>query len=415
MKRKMKQINSAPQIGRPVSRRQFVTGVAAGGALAGLGIDAGWAAPATTAQQILRGNHFDLGIGYREVNFTGTARQATVVNGGLPGPVLRWQQGNEVVLRVRNNLAVDSSIHWHGIILPAEMDGVPGLSFAGIKPGETFEYRFPVQQSGTYWYHSHSGFQEQTGLYGTLIIDPIEPEPFSYDRDYVVMLSDWSDEKPERIYSNLKKQSHYYNNQMRTASDLAADVSTKGIAGTWRDRAMWNRMRMNDRDIADVTAITYTYLVNGHTPDANWEGLFSKGEKIRLRFINAAAMTIFDVRIPGLKMTVVAADGQYVEPVSVDEFRIGVAETYDVIVEPAEGAYTVFAQSIDRGGYARGTLTEQAGLVATIPAMDPPPILTHADMGMSMGHAGHDMGGMDHGWGAGYAIMDGMFKELLNS
>jgi CopA family copper-resistance protein len=391
----MNTINRLPQMAATsLSRRHFVTGAAAGGLVlsSGLPLSKSHAAGITREPlQVLKGKHFELGIAYREVNFTGTPRQATVVNGGLPAPVLRWQQGENVVLRVTNNLAADSSIHWHGIILPAGMDGVPGLSFAGIRPGETFEYRFPVQQSGTYWYHSHSGFQEQTGLYGALVIDPIEPEPFSYDRDYVVMLSDWSDEKPERVFAKLKKQSHYYNNQMRTVADLGADLSNKGIAGTWRDRAMWNRMRMNDRDISDVTAMTYTYLVNGHTPDANWEGLFNKGEKIRLRFINAAAMTIFDVRIPGLKMTVVAADGQYVEPVSVDEFRIGVAETYDVIVEPHEGAYTVFAQSIDRGGYARATLTEQPGLAAVVPAMDPAPVLTHTDMGMGGGHAGHVM------------------------
>ena len=387
----MKPIIPMPLVSDQLSRRTFVTGAIAGGALVGLGINPGWAASASSGLEVLRGNSFDLGIGYREVNFTGKTRQATVINGGLPGPVLRWKQGENVRLRVSNSLAVDTSIHWHGIILPTGMDGVPGLSFPGIKPGEMFEYSFPVLQSGTYWYHSHSGFQEQTGLYGALIIDPIEPEPFSYDRDYVVMLSDWSDTKPERIFTNLKKQSHYYNNQQRTAGDTFADIKDKGIAGTWRDRAMWNRMRMNDRDIADVTGSTYTYLVNGHTPDANWEGIFSKGERVRLRIINASAMSIFDVRIPGLKLTVVAADGQYVEPISVDEFRIGVAEIYDIIVEPQEGAYTLFAQSIDRSGYARGTLTEQVGLAAVVPAMDSPPILTHADMGM--GHdMGHDMG-----------------------
>jgi CopA family copper-resistance protein len=381
----MKPLFSAAQM----SRRQFVTGVAAGSALAGLGVRPGWAAYADAGQKFLRGNQFDLGLGYREVNFTGKTRQATVINGGLPGPVLRWKQGENVRLRVTNNLAVDSSIHWHGIILPSGMDGVPGLSFSGIKPGETFTYKFPVQQSGTYWYHSHSGFQEQTGLYGALVIDPIEPEPFSYERDYVVMLSDWSDEQPENVYAKLKKDGHYYNQNLRTAGDIFRDYKEKGIGGFWSERGMWNRMRMNDRDISDVTGSTYTFLVNGHTPDANWEGIFNKREKVRLRFVNAAAMTIFDVRIPGLKMTVVAADGQYVEPVSVDEFRIGVAETYDVIVEPLEGAYTLFAQAIDRSGYARGTLTEQPGLAAAIPVLDPRPVLTHADMGMS--HAGHDM------------------------
>jgi CopA family copper-resistance protein len=378
-----------------LSRRQFVTGAAAGGLLLSTGAysrSLRAELPAHQPPQTLQGNQFDLGIGYREVNFTGTPRQATVVNGGLPAPVLRWKQGEEVVLRVTNNLAVDSSIHWHGIILPSGMDGVPRFSFPGIKPGETFTYRFPVQQSGTYWYHSHSGFQEQTGVYGAIVIDPAEPEPFSYDRDYVVTLSDWSDTKPERIFSNLKKLGHYYNFQQRTMGDFARQVGEEGWGDTIQDRAMWWQMRMSDRDVSDVTGYTYTFLTNGMTPDDNWTGLFSKGERIRLRFINAAAMTNFDVRIPGLKMTVVAADGQYVKPVSVDEFRIGVAETYDVIVEPQEGAYTVFAQAIDRSGYARGTLAEQSGMAADIPALDPPVILSHADMGMA-----HDMDhGMDH-------------------
>jgi CopA family copper-resistance protein len=315
------------------------------------------------------------------------------VNGGLPGPVLRWRQGDDLKLSVKNNLAVDSSIHWHGIILPPEMDGVPGISYAGIKPGERFDYRFKVMQSGTYWYHSHSEFQEQTGLYGALIVDPIEPYPYSFDREYVVMLSDWSDEQPEDIFSRLKKQSHYYNTRMRTVGDLRQQLQQDGLEATWQDRRMWNRMRMLDTDISDVTGLTYTFLVNGQTPDQNWSGLFTKGEKVLLRVINASAMTLFDFRVPGLKMTVVAADGQYVEPVTVDEFRIGTAETYDVIVEPDEGAYSVFAQAIDRSGYARGTLTESAGLTAPLPELDPAPILTHADMGMG-GHGAH--GAMAH-------------------
>ena len=373
---------------RQLSRREFVTGIAASGALASLGWPRQTDAAKPPVPTVLRGDSFDLSIGYREVNFTGVPRQATVVNGGLPGPILRWRQGDAVVLRVRNQLAVDSSIHWHGIILPAGMDGVPGFSFPGIRPGETFEYRFPVMQNGTYWYHSHSGYQEQTGLYSALIIDPAEPEPFAYDREHVVLLSDWSDERPETIFANLKKASHYYNTDMRTAGDLARQISATGLRATWDDRAMWNRMRMSDRDIADVTGYTYTFLTNGHTPDDNWTGLFKRGEKVRLRIINAAAMTIFDVRIPGLKMTVIAADGQYVEPVTVDEFRIGVAETYDVIVEPSEGAYTIFSQAIDRSGYARGTLAERAGMSADVPTLDPAPILSHADMGMA-GHARH--------------------------
>jgi CopA family copper-resistance protein len=389
-----------------LNRRRFVTGVAAGLGLAATSARAN--DNEINSAPVLPGSNFDLSLGYREVNFTGSPRQATVVNGGLPGPVLRWREGDEVVLRVKNNLAVDSSVHWHGLILPPAMDGVPGISFDGIRPGETFTYRFPVQQNGTYWYHSHSGFQEQTGLYGALVIDPLDAEPFSFDRDHVVLLSDWSDEQPERIFANLRKQGHFYNTNPRTLGDLTNDLQRDGLRETWSRRAMWNGMRMNDRDISDVTGMTYTFLVNGHTPDANWTGLFKRGEKVRLRFINAAAMTLFDVRIPGLKMTVVAADGQYVEPVTVDEFRIGTAETYDVIVEPQEGAYTLFAQAIDRSGYARGTLSEQPGLGAEVPSMDEKPVLTHLDMGMMHvgedhiagnadgGMQGMDMAGMDH-------------------
>jgi FtsP/CotA-like multicopper oxidase with cupredoxin domain len=282
------------------------------------------------------------------------------------------------------------------MILEAQMDGVPGISFDGIKPGETFIYQFDVRQNGTFWYHSHSRFQEQTGMYGAIVIEPRRPDPFAYDRDYVVLLSDWSDEKPERIYAKLKKQSDYYNFRERTAGDLWRDIKQKGLAQTRRDRSMWNQMRMSDRDLSDVTGYTYTFLMNGATPEDGWFGLFERGEKVRLRFVNASAMTIFDVRIPGLKMKVVAADGQNIEPVSIDEFRIGVAETYDVIVEPsADSAYTIFAQSIDRTGYARGILSPQADWAAEVPPMDPPALLGHRDMGMGgMDHSQHDMGKM---------------------
>jgi len=377
----------------PISRRRFVTGVAAGGAIVGLGLGSGLSMAAPVSRMgpaMLRGKQFDLDIGYQAVNFTGKNRMATAVNGSVPAPVLRWREGERVTLRVKNNLAEDSSIHWHGIILPAEMDGVPGLSFSGIKPGETFEYQFDVKQSGTYWYHSHSGYQEPTGHYGAIIIDPKEPDPVSYDRDYVVMLSDWSDENPTDMYAKLKKRSDYYNFSERTASDIWNDIKSKGVARTWNERAMWNRARMSENDISDVTGYTYTYLMNGVTPEQGWLGVFKPGEKVRLRFINGASMTIFDVRIPGLKMTVVAADGQNIEPVTIDEFRIGVAETYDVVVEPdADSAYSVFAQSIDRTGYSRGTLTADASMTATVPPMDPAPILGHRDMGM-----GKNMGAM---------------------
>ncbi len=389
-----------------LSRRQFVTGVAAGSALLGLGLPGSSSvANASTVSPVrtLRGKRFDLDIAYRTVNFTGKERTATAISGSVPGPILRWREGDRVTLRVSNHLAHDTSIHWHGLILPAEMDGVPGISFDGIKPGETFTYQFDVRQNGTFWYHSHSGFQEQTGLYGAIVIEPQLADPVDYHRDYVVMLSDWSDEKPERIYAKLKKQSDYYNFRQRTAGDLWQNIREKGIAQTRDERSMWNQMRISDRDLADVTGYTYTYLMNGVTPEIGWLGMFERGEKVRLRFINGAAMTIFDVRIPGLKMTVVAADGQNVEPVTVDEFRIGVAETYDVIVEPsADSAYTFFAQSIDRTGFAQGRLTPDAGWSAEVPPMDPPALLGHRDMGMGMNHGGHDMesmsgmGDMDH-------------------
>ena len=389
-----------------LSRRQFVTGIAAGSAIVGFGlVGAPSRAAGITRIPELRGQQFAFDIGYRTVNFTGRERTATVVNGSIPGPVLRWREGDRVTLRVRNHLAHDTSIHWHGMILPAAMDGVPGISFDGIRPGETFTYQFDVRQNGTFWYHSHSRFQEQTGLYGAIVIEPSRPDPVGYDRDYVLLLSDWSDEKPERIYAKLKKQSNYYNFRQRTAGEMWRDISEKGFSQTRKDRAMWNQMRMSDRDLSDVTGYTYTFLMNGVTPDDGWFGGFERGEKVRLRFINGAAMTFFDVRIPGLKMTVVAADGQNIEPVSVDEFRIGVAETYDVVVEPkADRAYTIFAQAIDRTGYARGILSPNADWSAEVPPLDPPALLGHRDMGMGgADHSGHDMGttpktdGMDHG------------------
>ena len=386
------------------SRRQFVTGLAAGGALAGLGSSSllrareGLLTP--SYPPTLKGSQFQLEIGERRVNFTGKDRTATVVNGSLPAPILRLREGDTVTLQVRNALNHVSAIHWHGILLPAAMDGVPGLSFHGIEPGGSYLYQFEVKQHGTYWYHAHAFFQEQTGLYGPLVIDAREPEPFSYDREYVVMLSDWSDMTPERIFSVLKKQSDYFNLDQRTFGDFARDVSKQGLKATLADRKMWGEMRMNPTDLADVSGHTYTYLMNGNTPDTNWTGLFKRGEKIRLRFINGSAMSYFDVRIPGLQMTVVAADGQYVHPITVDEFRIATAETLDVIVAPqADEAYTVFAQAMDRTGYARGTLAPLAGMQAPVPALDKRALLTMADMGMA-GMAGMDHGsmpGMDHG------------------
>lgn len=377
-----------------LSRRRFVLGTATAGALLALGIPRRAARAATGARrdpEILSGRAFDLSIGYRDVDFTGARRVATVVNDSLPAPVLHWREGDHVTLRVTNRLAVGSSIHWHGILLPAGMDGVPGISFDGIAPGATFEYRFQVRQSGTYWYHSHSDYQEQTGLYGAIVIDPREGSPFAADRDHCVVLSDWSDEDPHAIEANLKKDAHYYAAHPRTAGDLWREIRARGVAATFHERAMWNRMRMSDRDIADVTGRTYTYLMNGCTPARRWTALFRRGERVRLRFVNASSMTFFDVRIPGLAMTVIACDGQYVEPVTVDEFRLGVAETCDVLVEPGDDrAWTVFAQAMDRSGFALGTLTADPSLEPVVPALDPPPVLTHTDMGMEGAQGDHD-------------------------
>jgi CopA family copper-resistance protein len=385
---------------RHPSRRTFVKGLAMGGVLAGLDLSmsSAWAQPAPAGTPAtLSGSDFDLRIGESLVNFTGAPRVAHTVNGSLPAPMLRWREGDTVTLRVANTLRHDqASIHWHGILLPANMDGVPGLSFNGIGPGETYVYRFQVRQAGTYWYHSHSAFQEQIGLYGPLIIEPREPEPFRCDREHVVMLTDWTDEDPERMFSRLKKQSDYYNRRQRTVGDLLRDIREEGWGATIADRKLWGEMRMKPTDIADVTGATYTYLMNGRTPAGNWTGLFRPGERVRLRFINGSSMTYFDVRIPGLRMTVVAADGQYVHPVTVDEFRLGVAETLDVLVEPSgEDAFTVFAQSMDRSGYARGTLAVREGLTAPVPPLDPRPLLTMRDLGHgdAASHGGHGAAG----------------------
>ena len=387
-----------------LSRRRFVQGLLAGGAVATFGWPRFGHAEAIGNANALTGTEFDLTIGETPMNFTGRVRNAVTVNGSLPAPLLRWREGTTVNLRVRNALprgsfhANSTSIHWHGILLPANMDGVPGLSFDGIHPGETFVYRFDVKQSGTYWYHSHSGFQEQAGLYGPLVIDPAGPERHVAQRDYVVMLSDWTDLDGAALFARLKKMAMHDNTFQRTVGDFARDVERQGLQATVADRGMWGRMRMSPTDLSDVNANTYTYLMNGATALGNWTGLFRAGEKVRLRFINGSAMTYFDVRIPGLKMTVIAADGQPVHPVSVDEFRIAVAETFDVIVEPSgQDAFTIFAQDMGRTGYVSGTLAVREGLRAPVPAVDPRPILTMADMGHD--HGG--MAGMDHGAMAG--------------
>lgn len=390
--------------GEPVdlARRRFVQGITTYGALASLGLmtprvlQAAMNNTLSSDLPVLEGPNFDLTIEEVRVNFTGRPFQGVGINGSVPAPTLRMREGDEITIRVTNQLKVTSSLHWHGIILPENMDGVPGLSFAGIQPGETFVYKFKAQQNGTYWYHSHSGHQEQSGLYGALIIEPRQAERVKAERDYVILLSDWADASPQHIYAKLKKLSHYYNTRERTLGDFIRESQQDGLGKTLQNRQMWNDMRMSDRDISDVTGKVYTFLANGQTPNEGWEGLFRPGERVRLRFINGSAMTFFDVRIPGLKMQVIGADGQDVRPVSgIDEFRIGVAETYDVIVQPAAGAYTIFAQAIDRSGYARGTLTSQAGQRAAIPTLDPMPVLSHADMGMGGMEMG-DMAGMDH-------------------
>jgi len=385
------------------SRRRFVQGLALAGGAAAIGAPA-WGHGGTTMggvrrsePDVLSGDRFDLVVDELPVDITGRPRMATAVNGSVPGPILRLREGDHVTINVANRMKAPTSIHWHGLRLPSDMDGVPGLSFRGIMPGETFTYRFPIVQAGSYWYHSHSGMQEQTGLYGAMVIASRDKAPYAYDREHVVLLSDWTDEDPMAVMANLKQQSSYYNLHERTVGDYLAEAKAKGLKATIDDWAMWAGMRMSPADIMDVSGATYTYLVNGQPPAANWTGLFKPGEKVRLRVINGSSMSTFDVRIPGMAMTVVAADGSDVEPVSVREFRIGVAETYDVIVQPEDRAYTLFAQAQDRTGYARGTLAPRPGMSAEIPPMDPRPERTMVDMGMSMGSknmAGMNMKGM---------------------
>ncbi|MBI5006055.1 MAG: copper resistance system multicopper oxidase [Nitrosomonadales bacterium] len=388
-------------------RRRFVQGLAAGGVLLGLspfimpsraiGADA-----LNRGTPVLGGTEFDLVIAESPVDFTGRPRMATTINGSIPAPTLRWREGDTITLRVTNKLREATSIHWHGIILPYQMDGVPGISFKGIAPGETFAYRFKVRQSGTYWYHSHSGMQEQTGMYGAIVIEPATREMHMPIREHVIVLSDWTDEDPMRVFAKLKLQGDYYNYNQPTAAGFLRDASRNGLASALDRREMWNQMRMSPTDLADLSAATLTYLMNGTTPAGNWTGLFRQGEQVRLRFINSAANTFYDVRIPGLKLTVVQADGQNVEPVTVDEFRFGPGETYDVMVKPQDDAYTVFAQTMDRTGYARGTLAVREGLTAPVPQTDPAEWLSMTDM---MGAMAGGMAGMDH---SGMAGMEGM-------
>ena len=379
---------------RYVTRRTFLEGAAALGAVGALGRALYPAAVAAEGNRLpARGSRpIDITIDAFPLDLGGRIGNAMAMNGSVPGPVIRLRENTEAVIRVTNRLSETSSIHWHGLILPPEMDGVPGVSFAGIRPGETFVYRFPVRQSGTYWCHSHSGGQELLGVYAPLVIDPAEPEPYRYDRDYTVLLSDWSFEAPAEIIGRLKSQAGYYNYQKRTLGDFFDDVANDGLSAALGDRLEWGAMRMDPTDISDVTGSTYTYLLNGLPAASNWTALFRPGERVRLRFIDGAAMTFFDVRIPGIRMTLVQADGQNVQPVEIDEFRIGPGETYDVIVEPSgDGAYAIFAEAIDRSGYASGTLASREGMRAPVPPQRKRPLRTMADMGM--GHAG--MEGMD--------------------
>ena len=402
---------SQKDVGRGLSRRRLIQGSAAVGLLAGFDS----IMPAFARGRLDNSNVYHTARDGADIYDMTIARtpltigsrvssQPITINGTLPAPLVRLKQGREAIMRVTNTLAEATSIHWHGVLLPFQMDGVPGVSFPGIKPGETFEYRFPVKQHGTYWYHSHSGFQEQLGHYGPIIIDPAEPEPVAYEREYVVVLSDWTFDAPGDVFRNLKVAEGYYNYNQRTVGDFFKDVENMGWGAAWSKADMWGKMRMSPRDILDVTGSEYTYLMNGSPSATNWTGLFRPGEKIRLRFINASAMTFFDVRIPGLPMTVISADGQPVRPVETDEFRIGVAETYDVIVEPTDIAHTVFAQSQDRSGFVRGTLASRQGLEAPVPPMYP-----RTERGMAaMGMGAMDMKGgmkMDSGMDTAHGQM----------
>ena len=379
-----------------LDRRQLLRGAGLGAA--GVGLSAwlpAWAQSVSpgivTPLPIVSGGTIALRIARQTVMIDGRPSHAIGINGVVPGPLIRLREGQDVRLRVTNHLDEDSSIHWHGVLVPAQMDGVPGISFPGIMPRSTFEYRFPVKQAGTYWYHSHSGLQEQLGHYGPIVIDPAGADPIASDREHVIVLSDHSQESPDIIFRHMKLMSGYYNRQQQTLSGLVAGDDKK-----LAKRLSWGRMRMEPTDIADGTGETYTYLVNGHGPRDNWTALFAPGERVRLRVINASSMTTFNVRIPGLPLTIVQADGQDVRPVTVDEFQIGVAETYDAIVTPPDDrAYTLVGESVDRSGMARATLAPRGGMSALVPPLRKRPLATMTDMGMAMG--GMDMAGMRRG------------------
>ncbi len=373
------------------TRRKFIGAASAAAGLLGGNLPA-WARNGEPGETR---NEFDLSIRQQQLVIDGRKAKATTVGGSLPGTLLRMREGETVTLRVRNELRVDSSLHWHGILLPPEMDGVPGISFAGIPPGETFEYRYRLQQSGTYWYHSHSGFQEQAGVYAPLIVDPAGAEPAEYERELVLVLSDWTFENPDRVYSKLKKNGEYYNRNQPTLMRLLR--ASRDKSGVFSEQLAWDRMRMSPTDIADVSAYTYSYLLNGHAAADGWAGIYQPGERVRLRLINASAMTYFNFRIPGLPMTVIQADGQNLRPITVDELQIAVAETVDVIVSPGDGAWPIMAEAMDRSGFAFGSLTTDSELPALPAELRPRPRRAMADMGHGHGgHSGMQMADMDH-------------------
>ncbi|HEY5410053.1 MAG TPA: copper resistance system multicopper oxidase [Caulobacteraceae bacterium] len=387
-------------------RRQLLRAASSlGGGLAFSALLPAWAQSATRgfapAMPTLTGPNIDLTVSQGHLAVDGRHGHVVTINGTAPGPLLRLREGQNVRLSVTNELAEDTSIHWHGVLVPFQMDGVPGVTFPGIKPGQTFVYEFPIKQSGTYWYHSHSGLQEQEGHYGPIVIDPMGEDPIQADREHVIVLSDFSFMHPHLIFERLKQKAGFFNHQRETIAGLLA-----GKDQTLKERIQWAKMRMDPTDISDVTAAAYTFLINGHGPQDNWTGLFRPGERLRLRFINTAAQTVFDVRIPGLKLIVVAADGQPVRPIEVDEFQIGNAETYDVIVQPTEDqAFTIVAEAVDRSGMGRATLAPRPGMSAPVPPLRARPLATMRDMGMDMSamktggvdtsSGGKEMAGMD--------------------
>jgi CopA family copper-resistance protein len=386
-----------------LDRRTFLARAATlGGAAALAPLLPAWAQSGTAGLKpdmpTLSGETIALRIGHSPFTVGGRTGRAVTINGTVPAPLIRVKEGQTVRIAVTNMLAEDTSIHWHGVLLPFQMDGVPGISFPGIRPGETFVYEFPIRHAGTFWYHSHSGLQEQLGHYGPLIFDPAGVDPVAHDREHVLVLSDWSFMDPHTMLRKLKAMGDYFNRQQHTLTGLVRGDDPEQKMPI-KERLMWDRMRMDPTDISDITGLTYTYLVNGHGPQENWTGLFRPGERVRLRVINASAMTVFNVRIPGLRMTVVQADGNNVRPIVVDEFMISVAETYDVIVEPTDDrAYTIVAEAADRSGMGRGTLAPRVGMAAPVPPLRPRPTLGMDDMGMGMpGMAHGSMGGMDHG------------------